>query len=266
MPTARRNSTSPMRSRSCGRLGLRASVIETGEDEVRGINTKAQLAQAEHVMQARLREAALTAGVTMVSPETVYLAADTTFGKDVMIEPFVVIGPGVSIGDGAVIHAFSHLVQASVGAKASVGPYARLRPGTSLGEGSRVGNFVEIKAATLDAGAKVNHLYLHRRCPYRREGEYRRRALLPAITMASTNSRPPSVRGAFVGSNSSLVAPVAIGAGAYVGSGSVITEDVPDNALAVARGRQAEKPDWASHFRKAKAAAKEAKDAARSIG
>jgi len=139
-------------------MGLEAVVIETGEDEVRGINTKAQLAEAEAVMQARLRKAALDAGVTLIAPETVYLAADTTFGNDVTIEPFVVIGPGVSIADGAVIHSFSHIVQASIGKKASVGPYARLRPGTSLGEGVRIGNFVETKAATLEAGAKVNHL------------------------------------------------------------------------------------------------------------
>src|SRR5882724_12497607 len=112
-------------------MGLEAVVIETNEDEVRGINTKAQLAEAESVMQARLRQAALEAGVTLIAPETVYLAADTTFGKDVTIEPFVVIGPGVSISDGAVIHSFSHIVQASIGKKASVGPYARLRPGTS---------------------------------------------------------------------------------------------------------------------------------------
>ena len=139
-------------------LGLEAVVIETSEDEVRGINTKAQLAEAEAVMQARLRKAALDAGVTLIAPETVYLAADTTFGKDVTIEPFVVIGPGVTIADGAVIHSFSHIVQATIGKKASVGPYARLRPGTSLGEGARIGNFVETKAATLEAGVKVNHL------------------------------------------------------------------------------------------------------------
>ena len=133
-------------------------MIETSEDEVRGINTKAQLAEAEAVMQARLRKAALDAGVTLIAPETVHLAADTTFGNDVTIEPFVVIGPGVTIADGAVIHSFSHIVQASIGKKASVGPYARLRPGTSLGDGARIGNFVETKAAILEAGVKVNHL------------------------------------------------------------------------------------------------------------
>ena len=238
-------------------MNLRASVIETDEDEVRGINTKAQLAQAEQAMQTRLRDAALAAGVTMVSPETVYLAADTTFGKDVTIEPFVVIGPGVAIGDGAVIHAFSHMIQSSVGAKALVGPYARLRPGTQLGEGSRVGNFVEIKAATLDAGAKVNHL------TYIGDAHIGAKANIGAGTITCNYDGFDKFKtvigaGAFVGSNSSLVAPVTIGAGAYVGSGSVITENVPDNALALARGRQADKPDWASHFRKAKDAAKTA--------
>src|SRR4051794_1029505 len=119
-------------------MGLEAVVIETSEDEVRGINTKVQLAEAEAVMQAKLRKAALDAGVTLIAPETVYLAADTKFGRDVTIEPFVVIGPGVAIDDGAVIHSFSHIVQAQIGKKASVGPYARIRPGTSLGEGARI--------------------------------------------------------------------------------------------------------------------------------
>src|SRR5258708_24290963 len=131
--------------------GLEAVVIETSEDEVRGINTKAQLAEAEQVMQARLRKAALEAGVTLIAPETVYLAADTKFGSDVTIEPFVVIGPGVSIADGAVIHSFSHLVQASVAKRASVGPYARLRPGTSLGDGARIRHSLATQPATLQA-------------------------------------------------------------------------------------------------------------------
>src|SRR5262249_13538887 len=138
--------------------GLEAVVIETTEDEVRGINTKAQLAEAESVMQARLRKQALDAGVTLIAPETVYLAADTKFGVDVTIEPFVVIGPGVTIADGAVIHSFSYIVQSTIGKNASVGPFSRMRPGTSLGEGAKIGNFVETKAATLEPGVKVNHL------------------------------------------------------------------------------------------------------------
>ena len=232
-------------------MGLAAAVIETSEDEVRGINTKAQLAEAEAVMQARLRQAALEAGVTMVAPGTVYLAADTTFGKDVTIEPFVVIGPGVSIADGAVIHAFSHVVQASIGKNASVGPYARLRPGTSLGEGARIGNFVEAKAAVLEAGVKVNHL------TYIGDTSIGANANIGAGTITCnydgfSKHKTTIGAGAFVGSNSSLVAPVKIGEGAYIGSGSVITRDVPDNALAVERNSQTIRDGWASRYREAK--------------
>jgi len=232
--------------------GLDARVIETGEDEVRGINTKAQLAQAEQVMQTRLRQRAMASGVTLVAPETVYLAADTTFGRDVMVEPFVVFGRGVSVGDGAVIHAFSHLVQAKVGAKTSVGPYARLRPGTVMAEGSRVGNFVEVKASTISAGAKVNHL------TYIGDSSVGERANIGAGTITCNydgfgKHRTTIGAGAFIGSNSSLVAPVTIGAGAYVGSGSVITKDVPDDALAIGRGTQVEREGWAKRFRQEKA-------------
>jgi bifunctional UDP-N-acetylglucosamine pyrophosphorylase/glucosamine-1-phosphate N-acetyltransferase len=236
-------------------LGLKATVIETSEDEVRGINTKVQLAEAEQVMQARLRQAALDAGVTMIAPETVYLAADTTFGKDVTIEPFVVIGPGVTIADGAVIHAFSHIVQASIGKNASVGPYARLRPGTSLGEGARIGNFVEAKAAILEAGVKVNHL------TYIGDTHIGANANIGAGTITCNydgfhKHKTTIGAGAFVGSNSSLVAPVKIGSGAYVGSGSVITRDVPDNALAVTRGEQVTREGGASRYREMKSLGK----------
>src|SRR6185295_7515982 len=199
-------------------MGLEAVVIETSEDEVRGINTKSQLAEAEAVMQARLRKAALDAGVTLIAPETIYLAADTTFGNDVTIEPFVVIGPGVTIADGAVIHSFSHIVQASIGKNASIGPYARLRPGTSLDEGVRIGNFVEAKAATLEAGVKVNHL------TYIGDTSIGANANIGAGTITCNydgfaKHRTTIGAGAFVGSNSSLVAPVKIGSGAYIGSG-----------------------------------------------
>ena len=232
-------------------LGLEAVVIETSEDEVRGINTKSQLAEAEQVMQARLRQAALDAGVTMIAPETVYLAADTTFGNDVAIEPFVVIGPGVSIGDGAVIHSFSHIVQASIGKNASVGPYARLRPGTSLGEGARIGNFVETKAATLGAGVKVNHL------SYIGDAHVGANANIGAGAITCNydgfaKHRTTIGAGAFVGTNSSLVAPVKIGSGAYIGSGSVITRDVPDDALAVERSEQTNREGGAKRYRETK--------------
>lgn len=236
-------------------LGLKAAVIETGEDEVRGINTKAQLAEAEQVMQARLRKATLDAGVTMIAPETVYLAADTVFGKDVTVEPFVVFGPGVSVADGAVIHAFSHVVGASIGANASVGPYARLRPGTSLGEGARIGNFVETKAATIEAGAKANHL------TYIGDSHVGAGANIGAGTITCNydgfdKHRTEIGAGAFVGSNSSLVAPVKIGSGAYIGSGSVITRDVPADALAVERSEQSLREGWAKRFRDTKLARK----------
>jgi bifunctional UDP-N-acetylglucosamine pyrophosphorylase / glucosamine-1-phosphate N-acetyltransferase len=240
-------------------MGLEAVVIETSEDEVRGINTKAQLAEAEAVMQARLRKAALEAGVTMIAPETVYLAADTRFGKDVTIEPFVVIGPGVSIDDGAVIHSFSHIVQTTIGRKVSIGPYARLRPGTSLGDGAKIGNFVETKAATIEAGAKVNHL------SYVGDAHVGANANLGAGTITCnydgfSKHKTLIGEGAFVGTNSSLVAPVKIGNGAYIGSGSVITKDVPDDAMAVERSQQSNREGGAKRYREMKTGGKKPKD------
>jgi bifunctional UDP-N-acetylglucosamine pyrophosphorylase/glucosamine-1-phosphate N-acetyltransferase len=235
--------------------GLEAVVIETSEDEVRGINTKAQLAEAEAVMQARLRKSALEAGVTLIAPETVYLAADTKFGRDVTIEPFVVIGPGVTIADGAVIHSFSHIVQATIGKNASVGPYARLRPGTSLGDGARIGNFVETKAATLEAGVKVNHL------SYIGDAHVGENTNIGAGTITCnydgfSKHKTTIGKGAFVGTNSSLVAPVKIGDGAYIGSGSVITKDVPADALAVERSPQNNREGGAKRYREMKTRAK----------
>jgi bifunctional UDP-N-acetylglucosamine pyrophosphorylase / glucosamine-1-phosphate N-acetyltransferase len=240
-------------------LGLKAVVLETSEDEVRGINTKAQLAEAEAVMQARLRKAALEAGVTLIAPETVYLAADTSFGKDVTIEPFVVIGPGVTIADGAVIHSFSHIVQSSIGKKALVGPYARLRPGTSLGDGAKIGNFVEVKAATLEAGVKVNHL------SYIGDTHIGANSNIGAGTVTCnydgfSKHKTTIGEGAFVGTNSSLVAPVKIGNGAYIGSGSVITKDVPDDAMAVERSPQTNREGGAKRYRELKTKPKAPKE------
>jgi bifunctional UDP-N-acetylglucosamine pyrophosphorylase/glucosamine-1-phosphate N-acetyltransferase len=176
----------------------------------------------------------------------------------VTIEPFVVIGPGVTIADGAVIHSFSHIVQATIGKNASVGPYARLRPGTSLGEGARIGNFVETKAAILEAGVKVNHL------TYIGDAHVGAGANIGAGTITCNydgfNKHQTTIgAGAFVGSNSSLVAPVKIGAGAYVGSGSVITRDVPDDALALERGQQTMREGWAKRFREIKSRGKKPK-------
>jgi len=231
--------------------GLEAVVIETSEDEVRGINTKAQLAEAEAVMQNRLRRAAMDAGVTLIAPETVYLAADTTFGKDVTIEPFVVIGPGVSIGDGAVIHSFSHIVQSTLGRNSLLGPFARLRPGTSLGDGAKIGNFVEAKAAILEPGVKVNHL------SYIGDAHVGANSNIGAGTITCNydgfNKHKTTIgEGAFIGTNASLVAPIHIGARAYIGSGSVITRDVPDDALALERSPQTTREGAAARFRKAK--------------
>src|SRR5438128_4532114 len=238
-------------------MGLEAVVIETSEDEVRGINAKAQLAEAEAVMQGRLREAALDAGVTLIARETVYLAADTKFGNDVTIEPFVVIGPGVTIADGAVIHSVSHIVQASIGKKASVGPYARLRPGTSLGDGARIGNFVETKAAVLEAGVKVNHL------SYIGDAHVGANSNIGAGTITCNydgflKHKTIIGTGAFIGTNSSLVAPVKIGNGAYVGSGSVITKDVPDDAMALERNQQTIREGGAARYREMKTSGKKA--------
>ncbi len=218
-------------------MKLTAVAIEVEEDEVRGINTKGQLAEAEAVAQQRLRKAALDAGVTFIAPETVFLSADTKFGKDVVVEPYVVFGDKVTIEDGAVIHSFSHLVGAHVGKGASVGPFARLRPGTRLGDGARIGNFVEVKEAAIEAGAKANHL------SYIGDATVGADANIGAGTITcnydgAEKHRTEIGKGAFIGSNSALVAPVEIGAGAYVGSGSVITKDVPAGALALARGRQ----------------------------
>jgi bifunctional UDP-N-acetylglucosamine pyrophosphorylase/glucosamine-1-phosphate N-acetyltransferase len=229
-------------------MNLRAVAIEVTEDEVSGINSKAQLAEAEAVMQQRLRQTALEAGVTLVAPDTVHLAADTKLGRDVVVEPYVVFGPGVTVEDGATIRSFSHLQGAHVGKDAIVGPFARLRPGAKLGQGAHIGNFVEIKEATIEAGAKANHL------AYIGDARVGEGANVGAGTITcnydgAAKHRTDIGKAAFIGSNSALVAPVKIGDGAYVGSGSVITNDVPADALAIGRGRQVNKEDGAARLR-----------------
>jgi len=236
-------------------MGLKAVAIETTEDDVRGINTKAQLAEAEAVLQQRLRAAAMAAGVTMIAPETVFLSADTKLGKDVTIEPNVVFGPGVTVDDGATVRAFSHLEGAHVGKGARVGPYARLRPGAKLGEDVHIGNFVEVKEATIESGAKANHL------AYIGDARVGAGANIGAGTITCNydgiaKHHTDIGKGAFIGTNSSLVAPVKIGDNAYIGSGSVITKDVPAGALAVARARQVIKEGWAKRLRQVKALGK----------
>jgi bifunctional UDP-N-acetylglucosamine pyrophosphorylase/glucosamine-1-phosphate N-acetyltransferase len=231
--------------------GVPASARLVDEDEVMGVNDRVQLARAEAAMQRRLRRAAMLAGATMIAPDTVFLSMDTKIGRDVLIEPNIVFGPGVRIDDGAVIHAFSHLEGAHVASGASIGPYARLRPGADIAAKARVGNFVEIKAASIEAGAKVNHL------SYIGDARVGAGANIGAGTITCnydgfTKSKTDIGAGAFIGSNSALVAPVRIGEGAYVGSGSVVTEDVEPDALAVARGRQANKAGWAKAFRESR--------------
>lgn len=236
-------------------MTLKAAALEVSEDEVSGINTKAQLAAAEAVTQQRLRVAAMEAGVTLVAPETVHLSADTKLGKDVTVEPYVVFGPGVTVEDGATIRSFSHLQGAHVGKGAIVGPYARLRPGAKLEENVHIGNFVEVKEALIEAGAKANHL------AYIGDARVGAAANIGAGTITcnydgAAKHRTDIGAGAFIGSNSSLVAPVKIGDGAYTGSGSVITKDVPAGSLALGRAQQVVKEGWAERLRALKAVGK----------
>jgi bifunctional UDP-N-acetylglucosamine pyrophosphorylase/glucosamine-1-phosphate N-acetyltransferase len=228
--------------------GLRAEARLASEEEVMGVNDRVQLARAEAAMQRALRERAMIEGATLIAPETVFLSMDTKIGRDVTIEPHVVIGKGVTIEDGATIHAFSHLEGARVASFASIGPYARLRPGADVGQKARIGNFVEVKASTIEAGAKVNHL------SYIGDARVGAGANVGAGTITCNYDGFDKYKtdigaGAFIGSNSALVAPVTIGDGAYVGSGSVVTKDVEADALAVARGHQMTKPGWAKAFR-----------------
>ena len=228
--------------------GLNAAVIEASEEEVMGVNDKKQLSEAEAILQKRLREAVMNAGVTLIAPETVFLSSDTKFGRDVTVEPNVVFGPGVTVGDNATIRAFSHLEGATVGAGARVGPFARLRPGAKLGADVHIGNFVEVKESTLGKSAKANHL------AYIGDASVGEGANVGAGTITCNydgfaKHRTEIGKGAFIGTNASLVAPLKIGAGAYVGSGSVIVSDVPADALAVGRGKQIVKKGWAKKLR-----------------
>jgi bifunctional UDP-N-acetylglucosamine pyrophosphorylase/glucosamine-1-phosphate N-acetyltransferase len=228
--------------------GLAVSAVRTAEDEVLGVNDRAQLAAAESILQARLRAKAMREGATLIDPSSVTLAFDTRLGRDVVVEPHVVFGPGVSVGDGSRIRSFSHLEGATVGQNVSAGPFARLRPGTTLAQDVHIGNFVEVKASDIGAGAKINHL------SYIGDASIGARTNVGAGTVTCNydgfSKYRTEVGGhAFIGSNSALVAPVKIGEGAYVGSGSVITQDVAQDALALGRAGQIEKPGWASAFR-----------------
>jgi len=230
---------------------LDTRMLRADASEVVGVNSRAELAQAEATIQHRLRDKVMAEGATLIAPETVFLSHDTKIGKDVVIEPNVFIGPGVVIEDRATIHAFCHFVEARIGANAEVGPFARLRPGTELGSKTKVGNFVEIKKSQIAEGAKVPHL------TYVGDTSVGARANIGAGTITCNydgfaKHRTEIGAGAFIGSNSSLVAPVKIGEGAYVGSGSVISKDVPADALALTRAPHEERPGWAARFRKLK--------------
>jgi bifunctional UDP-N-acetylglucosamine pyrophosphorylase/glucosamine-1-phosphate N-acetyltransferase len=228
--------------------GLQARMVQSDEEEVRGVNSRSELAAAEAIIQRRLREKAMENGASLVAPETVFLSADTVIGKDVIIEPNVVIGPGVVIEDGATIKSFCHLERAHVGPYATVGPFARLRPGAKLAKNAHVGNFVEIKQSDIGEGAKVNHL------TYIGDSSVGAAANIGAGTITCNydgfeKHRTEIGAGAFIGSNSSLIAPVKIGEGAYVGSGSVISKNVEPDALALTRAPQEEREGWAAKVR-----------------
>ena len=228
--------------------GKRVAAVVGPEAELRGINSRSELAEAEATVQQRLRRAAMDAGVTMTAPETVFLSTDTRFGTDVSIAPNVVFGPGVSVESNVEIRAFSHLEGCTVRAGAVIGPFARLRPGADVGEEAHVGNFVEVKAAKLGRGVKANHL------SYIGDAEIGARTNIGAGTITCNYdgfAKHRTVIGAdvFIGSDSILVAPVSVGDGAMVTAGSVITENVPADAMAFGRARQDIKAGRAAAFR-----------------
>jgi bifunctional UDP-N-acetylglucosamine pyrophosphorylase / glucosamine-1-phosphate N-acetyltransferase len=236
---------------------LKAAVAHCEERDVQGVNSQAELAAVERAFQEQARAKLMTEGVTMIAPETVFLSHDTKIAAGVTVEPNVVFAPGVSVESGAAIRSFSHLEGARIAAGAIVGPFARLRPGAVIGKDAHIGNFVEVKNVSVGEGAKANHL------SYLGDGEVGAGANIGAGTIFCNYDgffkyKTTVGANAFIGSNSALVAPVTIGAGGYVGSGSVIVEDVPADALAVARGRQAAKAGWAKAFRDEKSAMKEA--------
>jgi bifunctional UDP-N-acetylglucosamine pyrophosphorylase/glucosamine-1-phosphate N-acetyltransferase len=237
--------------------GLACAVVEGDAGELIGVNSRADLAAAERVVQDRLRARAMAEGATLVAPETVFFSWDTRLGRDVVVAPFVTFAPGVSIGDDVEIRSFCHLEGASVASGAQIGPYARLRPGAKIAEDAHIGNFVEVKNTTVETGAKVNHL------TYIGDARVGAKANVGAGTITCnydgfSKSLTDIGVGAFIGSNSSLVAPVRIGDGAIVGAGSVISGQVAADALALTRAAQSEKAGWAKAFRERKRAAKAA--------
>ncbi|WOE74230.1 bifunctional UDP-N-acetylglucosamine diphosphorylase/glucosamine-1-phosphate N-acetyltransferase GlmU [Alterisphingorhabdus coralli] len=230
--------------------GRSCRVIECDHWEVEGVNSRAELAQVEAQWQQRKRAEMMAAGVTLIAPETVFFAHDTAIEPDVTVAPHVVFGPGVRIASGTEIHSFSHIEGADIGANCQIGPYARLRPGAELREKAKVGNFVEMKKAVLGEGAKANHL------SYIGDASVGAGANIGAGTITCNYDgffkyRTEIGKGAFIGSNSALVAPVTIGDGAIVGAGATVTQDVPADALALVRAETKEKTGWAARFRAA---------------
>jgi bifunctional UDP-N-acetylglucosamine pyrophosphorylase/glucosamine-1-phosphate N-acetyltransferase len=228
--------------------GREVVAIEGDPYEATGVNSRAELAHLELEWQRRRREQVLDEGATLIDPESVWFAYDTKLGRDVTVEPHVVFGPGVEIADGATIKAFSHIEGAIVGARAQIGPFARIRPGTRLGERSKVGNFVELKKADVGTAGKVNHL------SYIGDADVGAEANIGAGTITCNYDGFGKYKtvigaGAFIGSNTALVAPVTIGDGAIVGAGSVITEDVEADSLALERSEQKSLAGWAKRFR-----------------
>ena len=238
--------------------GKSVVAMEVDAASVLGVNTRVELAEAEALFQGKMRREMMLAGVSMIAPETVWFSWDTQIGAETLIEPNVVFGPGVKIAGNVTIHAFCHLEGASVASGAQIGPFARLRPGAQMGEKSKAGNFVEIKQARIGAGAKVNHL------TYIGDAIVGAAANIGAGTITCNydgfNKHLTQIgAGAFIGSNSALVAPVKIGDGALIAAGSVITQGVPDDAIGFARARQANKPGMASVLNARNKAIKDAK-------
>ena len=231
--------------------GKRVASVEAPAEELRGVNSRAELAEAEACVQADLRRAAMDNGATLLLPETVYFCWDTTLGKDVTVEPNVVFGPGVTVEDGVEIRAFSHLEQCLVERAAIIGPYARLRPGTRVGVAAHVGNFVELKATNLGDGAKANHL------AYLGDSSIGPGSNIGAGTITCNydgfaKHRTNIGAGVFIGSNSTLVAPVTLADGSFTAAGSVITQDVPQDTVAFGRAKQVNKHGLAATFRASK--------------
>jgi bifunctional UDP-N-acetylglucosamine pyrophosphorylase/glucosamine-1-phosphate N-acetyltransferase len=238
--------------------GLRARVVEGAAEELLGVNSRADLAVAEAVTQQRLRAAALAEGVTLIDPSTVYFSADTRLGRDVTIGPNVFFGPGVTVGDRVTIRSFCHMEGAVIGDDCIIGPFARLRPGAELGSDVHVGNFCEIKAARIEDGAKVNHL------SYIGDSRVGRGTNIGAGTITCNydgydKHRTDIGAGVFVGSDVAFVAPVTIGDGAVIGAGSVVTRNVPDNAMVVTRAEERQFAEGGARYRARKQAAKQSK-------